>query len=197
MELRDLTQFVIESIHVSGPRVRISGRVSDVGVFRGVGDDPQRARGSLYYSATCTPLGDLVRGGSEGFAAEFQSVDGPIRELEPGVSCAWIDFSWNARDVTKILDHSHRWDQVTFEPTDAVASFKGTWHVLRKRDAGEDAENIVKAGWDHEHCELCGRRIGVGGETAGFVDDDEYWLCERCYVKYAKPHDLAFLIDLL
>ena len=36
--------------------------------------------------------------------------------------------------------------------------------------------------WDHEHCELCGEKIGWGGLPGGYAAADEYrWLCPVCW----------------
>jgi hypothetical protein len=55
---------------------------------------------------------------------------------------------------------------------------------------------VVRGGWDHEHCELCRGKIGVGGAPVGYRDNDDQWLCESCYDHYAKQHDLSFLVEL-
>lgn len=52
-------------------------------------------------------------------------------------------------------------------------------------------EDVVVAGWDHEHCELCNAQIKAG--HYGYVDPSEHWVCESCYAKYVSAHDLSFL----
>ena len=108
----------------------------------------------------------------------------------------WIDGVWNAQDVAKILDASHQWTRTEFTPVDAVGSKANGWFVTKKIDGPAPAENVIEGGWDHEHCKLCTSKIGVGGESFGYLDDDDYWICELCYSKYAKPKDVAFLVDL-
>ncbi|HVO81862.1 MAG TPA: hypothetical protein VMT28_14090 [Terriglobales bacterium] len=56
---------------------------------------------------------------------------------------------------------------------------------------GAQADGIIPGGWDHEHCEICNSNINVNAE--GYLDLGEHWLCEPCYDKYVKNHDLSFL----
>lgn len=58
-------------------------------------------------------------------------------------------------------------------------------------DLKPQIDAAVASGWQHEHCELCGATINLGGY--GFVDSDEHWVCEPCYAKYVATHDLSFL----
>jgi len=41
-----------------------------------------------------------------------------------------------------------------------------------------------REGWDHDHCEFCGRKFAqIGGDfNAGYVTKDGYhWICPDCY----------------
>jgi len=53
------------------------------------------------------------------------------------------------------------------------------------------ADNVVKGGWDHAHCELCSGHIK--DEEYGYVDLSEHWVCDECYHKYVEKHDLSFI----
>jgi hypothetical protein len=53
---------------------------------------------------------------------------------------------------------------------------------------------IIKGGWDHEHCYLCRSRIGRAGARYGYYSKaDNDWLCGSCYRKFIARHDLRFL----
>jgi hypothetical protein len=44
---------------------------------------------------------------------------------------------------------------------------------------------IVKGGWDHEHCGLCWTEISLapGNQSAGYTDG-KGWLCIACFEHY-------------
>jgi len=54
-------------------------------------------------------------------------------------------------------------------------------------------DGTIKGGWTHSHCELCNRQIDAG--TYGYIDPSEHWVCESCYEKYVKDHNLAFMFE--
>jgi hypothetical protein len=56
------------------------------------------------------------------------------------------------------------------------------------------AQQVIPGGWDHEHCQLCRGHIDHG--DFGYRDQDELWMCESCYNKYVKSHDLSFIDEL-
>ncbi|HKO05412.1 MAG TPA: hypothetical protein VJW51_11715 [Candidatus Acidoferrales bacterium] len=53
---------------------------------------------------------------------------------------------------------------------------------------------IVKAGWDHEHCEYCWKHIEQ--PQWAYVNPDDDWVCESCFNKYVANHDLSFVDEL-
>jgi len=53
---------------------------------------------------------------------------------------------------------------------------------------------VVKAGWDHEHCEYCWNHID--SQNMGHVNPDDDWVCESCFQKYVATHNLAFIDEL-
>src|SRR5678816_1815511 len=87
--------------------------------------------------------------------------------------------------------------------TDSEPHLIGTFSHLRSVRAGRSwlyagdhsLTHSDSNGWDHEHCEICQRTIGVGGERHAYINKTDRWLCERCYHDYAKPRSLGFLIS--
>jgi hypothetical protein len=195
VKLSDLTQFVVESIRLDGDRALVSGRLNDLKQVRDFDEKPLRSRGWLYTSGTDSPIGDLVRS-TPGLDAVFECDANKVQGISEGASFPWIDGVWNARDVAKILDTSHHWARTEFTPVDAVGSKADGWFVTKKTDGPTSTEDIIKGGWDHEHCKLCTNNVGIGGDAFGYVDEDDYWICELCYNKYAKANDVAFLVEL-
>ncbi len=41
-----------------------------------------------------------------------------------------------------------------------------------------------RPGWEHDHCEFCGRKFAIeGGDfDEGYVaTDNDHWICEQCF----------------
>ena len=140
-----------------------------------------------------------------------------------GRTLYYLSPPWDARDVWMVLDEHWGWQRVLFKAVDALAEryeasdvsiVDGrevkTWTKLSRADkrgsteryapmldntlASGTAPQLVPGGWDHEHCHLCKGHINNG--DFGYRDEDDQWLCESCYDKYVKPHDLSFVDDL-
>jgi hypothetical protein len=123
----------------------------------------------------------------------------------------WVSNYWNPCNITYIVDPAHEWKQVVFHETEALETkFSDGSRILRTvakncngirvypentiTEASSSSQSrIVPDGWDHEHCEICNKHIDPG--DVGYFDEDEHWLCNVCYNKYALPHDLSFLIE--
>ena len=46
-----------------------------------------------------------------------------------------------------------------------------------------------RRGWDHDHCEFCGRKFAVeGGDfSEGYTTEDRYhWVCVGCYEDFKQ-----------
>lgn len=57
-------------------------------------------------------------------------------------------------------------------------------------------EEVVAGGWDHEHCEICQKKIGCGGDSFGYLNPPDAWVCEKCYTSFVASRSLAFIGDL-
>jgi hypothetical protein len=51
----------------------------------------------------------------------------------------------------------------------------------------------VPAGWDHEHCSICWEKIGAGGQTVGYVDQSNEWVCQACHKNFIEPGSIGFV----
>jgi len=130
------------------------------------------------------------------FAAPYWT---PESRAQPGISMPWIDGYWQAYHVSMILDTPGTWQRTSFVASDAqyfeLAGHRGWQPVGQDLPNGAVGRDVVRGAWDHEHCELCQSKIGVGGAPVGYRDSANRWLCESCYDRYGKHHDLSFLVE--
>lgn len=60
---------------------------------------------------------------------------------------------------------------------------------VRDVDLYRVAYQPYRAGWDHDHCEFCGRKFAVeGGDfIEGYATRDRYhWVCAGCYEDFKR-----------
>jgi hypothetical protein len=100
-----------------------------------------------------------------------------------------LDGYWGQR-AEIVLDRSCRWSRHRFQPADAIRH--GAW-VVEATDAPADDEELVKDGWDHEHCAICWETIGPGGQPDGYVAESRLWLCTHCYESFVERRSLDFI----
>jgi hypothetical protein len=124
-----------------------------------------------------------------------------------------LDGYWGER-AELVLDRTRRWDKDRVQPTDAirVQGPTGVWlRPLTDTDeglprrarafpgeagpAGGDTRGgeVVRAGWDHEHCAICWETLGPGGQPEGYVSSQRIWVCERCYINFVERRSLDFI----
>ncbi len=189
MKLQDLPHLEIRSIEASSDGATIRGRLSHQ---RGL-----REGRAWLYAGLNSVIGDLTLDGSDGtasFAAPFWTADSPA---QVGSALPWIDGYWQAALIARILDPTVRWAFTRFEASPARYFRQGT--VTGSQPVGDSLPDgatplhIAPTGWDHEHCEIWGEKIGRGGAANGYSDGQGHWLCESCYSLYAATHSLAFL----
>jgi hypothetical protein len=116
-----------------------------------------------------------------------------------GRSLPYLDGFWQAYHVWMVTDANQPWQEVVFHSSDAV-SFScegGDGRKIRglRKAKPEDSQNpelqIVRNGWDHEHCELCNAHIDPGDSC--HRDAEGAWVCQRCFRQFVQPHDLSFI----
>ena len=128
----------------------------------------------------------------------FFHPDQPVElsELEMGSRHAYIDGYWGVR-AELVLTGGSRWERTHFEPTDMVRfpANGGGWMGTRSSEEAPRDGDVVPGGWDHEHCDICQKKIGSGGEADGYFSAPDAWVCDECYADFVTPRSLAFISD--
>jgi hypothetical protein len=188
MKLSELPSMLVESIQQDSQVLSVNGRFDRLDGVRESGQF-RISRGEYVW----VTLEFVDRGnGSVKFTSDR---DPDVARLRVGERYTWLNVYWQAPLLEAIADESHAWRRFEFKPSDARYFKKGG--VVGWQQASEplakDVEDLgVRAGaWDHEHCGLCGTHIDAERPIA-YMDDDEQFLCETCYQKYAATHDLSF-----
>ncbi len=117
-------------------------------------------------------------------------------ELRPGTPYPFIDGYWGER-AELVLDRGRQWRRTHFQPSDMVCSYAGCRGGMATRLSPEapSGGDVVPGGWDHEHCDICWKTIGFGGEAVGYFDSPDTWVCEVCFSSFVEPRSLAFIVD--
>ena len=188
-QLIDFPQFIISSVSIKDRDVLLNGIFNRV---KGVSE-----RRSWLIKEQESFIGDLKGLDFEKQTAEFVTPDERAKNVSRGDQFTWIDGYWNASLILRILDKNKPWFKEVFEPTDAQEFIQGKARGWTKvgSEVPKDAERtkIIPKGWDHEHCEICRSEIGAGGNLIGYKDEENLWLCQKCYDLYASRNDLSFL----
>jgi predicted nucleic acid-binding Zn ribbon protein len=89
-----------------------------------------------------------------------------------------------------------RYAQITFAPKPSLITREPNaagWYQEGRYDGGpydSTKYRMVKGGWDHEHCFLCGKRIEKGDRWWAALPPDTVGLCEECHQKVIDPTEL-------
>jgi hypothetical protein len=107
-----------------------------------------------------------------------------------------IDGYWGER-AALVLDRGHVWLRRTFEPTDAIRFKIESGNALCKTSKDTDFQNgnLIKGGWDHEHCEICSQKICQNVNPIGMFSEPDHWVCGDCYTQYIALRSLDFIMD--
>lgn len=116
-----------------------------------------------------------------------------VERIEGQRVWAILDGYWGER-AELVVDPKRQWRRARFKPRDAVefSGPTGTW-TRQASEAERSGGNVVKGGWDHEHCAICSTKIGNDGDTEGYVDGSDTWVCERCFGDYVAHKSLDFI----
>jgi hypothetical protein len=177
VSLADLPAFRVASIDDVSPDPLLIGEFTHLTSVR-------EGRSWLYAGNEFSLIGDVVELNPQTrhatFVAPFWSRGSPI---QVGSLVPWVGGYWQAYHVTMIIDPSAAWRRVEFAASAAQHFFLGDAHGWGKVGVdlpeGARATHIEPGGWDHEHCELCDKHIGKNGESLGYVDMEEHWLCRQ------------------
>ena len=148
----------------------------------------------------------LYLGGNRFLWGRFRDVDGPARTcsfspnqvaelstLRLNESYPFMDGYWGER-AQLVLDESRSWQRAVFEPSDMLLVPTPGGSMGRPALPGEPVRGqVAPGGWDHEHCEICNKKIGRGGEPEGFFSLPDAWLCQECHTAFVIPRSLAFV----
>jgi hypothetical protein len=146
--------------------------------------------GFLLRGGEVVPGGWRVRGEMWSFVLESQgALDRFRREPEWDV----LDGYWGER-AEILLDGSRQWRKARFESSDAVEFPRknARWRSRAIPDKNAEGE-LIKAGWDHEHCAIRGEKIGAGGHPEGYFSAPNTWVCKECFDKFVRPRSLGFI----
>ena len=95
---------------------------------------------------------------------------------------------WVPNQLALAQDNDRQWHKQTFAPKDMITiKLKDGGVIGRAIEEGDDTtqNNIIKDGWDHEHCGLCWETISSYQECQSVAyTDGKDWLCQSCYNRY-------------
>jgi hypothetical protein len=102
--------------------------------------------------------------------------------LRVGEEYPLLDGYWGEL-VELVFNNSIIWKRVKFESKDSTV-----YHP-------DGRVEILKGGWNHEHCKICFQNISMfeADDQFGYVNQKDDWLCESCYQKYAANKSLDFV----
>jgi hypothetical protein len=192
--LGDLNQFTILASEMVGDQTRLRGRLSKPG--QPTPGDAMR----LFVSLDDDVPGQLTDVDPDARTAVFTAF---TEHLHPAVvvgsTFPIYDDYWFGR-IHLVLDPDILWARRQFVAPDAFVQEAPTpgWRQWRVAESGDESRGdgkIVRGGWDHEHCELCGRHIGSGGDPEGYVTSDDQWVCTSCHSRYVERRNLSFVPD--
>jgi len=65
---------------------------------------------------------------------------------------------------------------------------KDDWRLVGgEEDVWQDKQLLHKhwekyrSGWDHDHCEFCGKKLSKPTDIGYCTTDQYYWICEACF----------------
>jgi hypothetical protein len=100
---------------------------------------------------------------------------------------------WTPQQAQLVEDRERTWQRADFTPSDMVLFRRGDGQGSIGRRLLPDEippsnGEIVKGGWDHEHCQLCSTKISAaGGNPSQGYTDGKGWLCSACFDRYIAP----------
>ncbi len=138
-------------------------------------------------------VGDFVQVDAVAGTARVRVNDvSDVAGLRTGEAYPFLDLYWGDRAIL-VLDRSRTWRQETFQPVDAVESFRDGQRVLTMVSTGQTGGSLVPGGWDHEHCEICYAKLSEREQPVGWISSKGEWLCNQCHADYQVPRSLAFV----
>lgn len=188
MQISDFPAFVISEAGILAGEVNLTGTFTNVTGVR---------EGRSWLLLPDSPLiGDLVDLDLSRKTARFVTPHRDAGVMPNGPPVPWLDGYWEASLVRRVADPAWVWRQIHFTATDAIEftqnGVRGWTQIGNSIPAGGKFLRVSPKGWDHEHCAICWQKIGRGGDCLGYVDEENTWLCETCFQKFASQHDVSF-----
>jgi hypothetical protein len=175
-----LPQFEISEIKETGSVIKCSGIIKNLATLL-------RAR-SGWIVTICVNQNEFIKGKfSEINSQNFQATIDVSNLYSQGYLVVGKDYPlldgyWGDL-VELVFNNSITWKQVKFEHHDSTAHYP------------DGKVEIIKGGWDHEHCQICSQTISTfeKDNNYGYVNQDDNWLCESCYQRYVLKKSLDFI----
>lgn len=101
-----------------------------------------------------------------------------------GRQYTYFDGYWGER-VEIVLNEARHWERILFQPSDAERIHYDENH--------NEIIEIVKDGWDHEHCAIDSQNISLEVNSYSYQDQFGIWVCNDCYEKYILQKSLDFI----
>lgn len=115
----------------------------------------------------------------------------------------WVGTKFKPTDAYQRKDDPRTWaplidggDSSGYRVRPAASDTKAA-SVAMERPTGlgpydPDRHDVIRGGWDHEHCDMCLGTIDTRRPSC-YTNADGAWLCEGCYEKYVTDGCLDFL----
>ena len=192
MRVEDLPHLTVVSLKKEEDRILVECKLDSL---KWVGDNH---RTYLFFA------GNLVEG-------RFRKLNEPLKKVffEPaetdsiplikkGQSWQYIDYYWGNM-VAIVLDESLKWESKEFAASDAVVTEKRGDSVAAFRELLPEDDNealeVIKGGWEHEHCDICGFTISESENPVYMATAQEDMLCLECYDNFVVKKSLDFIPD--
>jgi len=173
MNMDDLPVFVVSAVQQDSPQ--LTGKVNR---WRWVGE------GHIAY---------LCFGGNKFVEGKFRNVrrfrkivsfafkDPDLApEIKPGESIRYFDSYWGERALI-VLDRSLDWQEISFEPRDAIKTFH------------DGTKEEIPGGWDHEHCAICWATISQKENQDFMKSSQDDCVCLACFHNHVEPRNIDFI----
>jgi len=102
------------------------------------------------------------------------------------------DWQWaHLRDEVKQC-LGRPWRRQEWRPRDAVVNrATGSMREYLGQTYDSERAELIRGGWDHDHCEICTHKIWDRGEEEdrfGYTTDGREWVCTQCYRRFLAPN---------
>ena len=102
-------------------------------------------------------------------------------KIQPKKAYPYLDGYWGER-AELVFDNSLEWTRLDFEPRDAIATRK------------DGSKELVRDGWDHEHCHICWATISLHENTSYMKSSGDDNVCLECFEKYVEKQSIDFIV---